>query len=353
MPPIRTIYTAESQVKHPATVLREMVRGVLGGRYAGYRLFMKDLKSEYSKSMFGLLWDFVDPLILATIFYLLMRANVFRSGEIRMPYSMFIIYGVLCYQTFMESVIMPLDLIGRSKVMLTHLKLSPESLLISVFYRICFNSIFRLTIILLFTLLASDLFMPARATEAPPGAAPVQEAASPGEQPMPEESAIAQNDAASTPSPSPAPQMGALATRNAVEAGGAAAEAPRLAFTILGFAKFLLCYPIMIFSGMAIGVFLAPFHVLYNDVGRVTRIILTPLRYVSPVLYALPATPLFLLIDRVNPLASFLNNLRSLAAENYFVDPLGMVAFTGIFAGLSLVGWFIFHVSIPVLADRA
>ena len=46
--------------------------------------------------------------------------------------------------------------------------------------------------------------------------------------------------------------------------------------------------PLIILAGMSFGFFLAPFHAIYSDVGRVVRIVLNPLRYLSPVIFAFP-----------------------------------------------------------------
>ncbi|MBI2435278.1 MAG: ABC transporter permease [Candidatus Hydrogenedentes bacterium] len=303
MPSNLTIYTPESKVRRPRTILREMARGMWRSPYISYRLFLKDLKSEYSRAAFGLLWDFVDPLILGTIFYFLMRADIFNAGTMGIPYSVFVIFGVLLFQTFVEATLQPLDVIGRSKVMLMQLKLTPEALILSVGYRVLFNSLFRVVIMLLFTLLntawAFQLIQQLRGT--PDAVIPPQ----------------------------------------------------AIHFAPLGFAGFFLMYPIMILAGMSIGVALAPFNVLYSDIGKVTRILMTPLRYLSPVLYTLHDRPLLDQVERYNPLAPLLNNLRTLATEGYFPDPTPFSICAGGFVLFFCLGWLFFHIAIPVLADRA
>ena len=103
------IYSADSQVKQLSKVFRSMLKGMIGTRYISYRLFIKDVRADYSKSIFGLLWDFLDPLVMAIIFYFLMRMRVVNPGEMKIPYAVFVIFGFLIYQTFMESVTMPLE----------------------------------------------------------------------------------------------------------------------------------------------------------------------------------------------------------------------------------------------------
>lgn len=274
------IYSAESRVLHVRGVLREMLSGLLRSRYIAYRLALKDIKSEYAKSAFGIVWDLLDPLVLGIVFLMLFKARVFDAGEIRMPYSVFVVYGILLYQVFSEATLLSVEVMHRSQGLLTQLKLPPEALILSVIYRVAFSSIFRIAVMVLFSLL-----------------------------------------------------------------GGA--------FSPVGFLKFLLGFPIIILYGVAIGIFLAPFNAIYRDVARFVRVVLVPLRYLSPVLFMIPNTSMLGLVLLVNPLASILSNLRLLATNNMLTDVRLALIHCGALAILGLVGWFIFHLSIPVLAERA
>jgi len=126
------------------------------------------------------------------------------------------------------------------------------------------------------------------------------------------------------------------------------------AFSLPGFLRFLAVYPIFVFFGMSVGIFLAPFNVLFNDVGRLVKTVLTPLRFISPVFIPLPATgKVASIINVVNPLVPLLNGMRSLATSNT-LPQLDRLAIWGAgYVALFLVGWFIFHVSVPILAEKA
>lgn len=271
------VYTAESQTNRLPEIIRSMIGGLRGTSYTSYRLFLKDVKSDYAKSKFGLIWDFIDPLVFAGIFYTLQKVGILSGGNVGMSYAVFVVYGFLLYQTFRESVLSPLKIMRSSRPILTHLKLPPECLLMSIFFRGIFNGGIRAIIMLGFSLVLGDFSLP-------------------------------------------------------------------------GFILFVILFPTIILVGMSIGIFLAPFNTVYNDVGRVTEIMLNPLRFGTPVMYSLDQFPL---INTINPITQILDNLRSLATSCTITDP-GLTAgkLTG-FVVLMLVGWFIFHVSIPVLAERA
>jgi lipopolysaccharide transport system permease protein len=272
-------------MRSPGEVIREMFGALLRSRYLAYRLFIKDLRSEYSRTAFGVFWDFLDPLIMGGVFYALMRIRVLSPGDLGMPYALFVIYGLLIYQTFVEGITFSLDVMRRSGSMLTQLKVPPEALLLSVMYRLLFNSIFRLAVMLVFSI---ALIVQAR-------------------------------------------------------------DLGLDAFSPLGFLAFVACYPILILAGMSIGILLAPFQVIYTDIGRLTRTVLVPLRYLTPVLYQIPIAWLL----KVNPIAIIVSDMRRLATSGEFASPGEFAARAAGFAVLFLFGWFVFHVSLPVLAERA
>lgn len=285
----RHVYSAESRTTHLGDVFRAMAGGLVRSRYMAYRLCIKDIRAESAKSAFGILWDFADPLVLGGIFYLLMRQRIINPGEMTMPYAVYVIYGLLLYTTFCESITLSLDVMQKSKMILTHLKLPPEAMILSVFFRVMFNGFFRIAVMFVFS----------------------------------------------------------VALHRSAVAEGLSAFSP------LGFVFFLACFPLLVLVGMSIGVFLAPFNAIYSDVGRAVRIVLLPLRYASPVLYVLPKTPFFDWVNTFNPIALLLTNLRLLATANTLDDPMGMALRCAIFLAVFLVGWLNFHLAIPVLAERA
>lgn len=269
-------YTAESRARAWREVLRDMASGVAHGHYMAYRLALKDVKGANAKSAFGLLWDLADPLVFGAIFYVLMRAGILHPGDLAIPYALFVTYGMLLYLTFAEAWLGAVRILPASRGLLTQVKAPPEALVLSVFYRVLFNSGFRIAVLLVFTV-----------------------------------------------------AMGA--------------------FSPLAFLKFLACYPLLVLGGMALGLILAPFNAVYNDVERAVRLVILPLRFATPVFFVIASETLI----RINPAAVLITNLRDLATANQFYDPLALVAWSGGLAGLFLLGWFAFHLSVPVLAERA
>lgn len=266
-----------------------MLHGMAASRYMALRLVVKDIKSDYAKSQFGLVWELVDPLVLGFIFYSLMRTHVINPGDTGMPYAVFIIYGLLMYATFSESVMRMVSLVRNSKPLLSHLKLPPEAMILSVLFRIGFNCFFRLAVMLFFSI---------------------------------------------------------LLRQSAMESGLSA-------FSPVGFLKFVAMFPSVILTGAAIGLFCAPLNAIYSDVGTALRIGLGPFRYLSPVLWPLPMTGIWAYVHAASPISHLLLDLRTLATANVMHYPETVLLRIAVFGLLFLFAWFIFHISIIVLSEKA
>lgn len=284
------VFSARPDALRVRATLRAMARGFWQSPYLAYRLVVRDVKANYSKSILGIFWDLADQLVLGCIFYVLMRNRVIMAGEMDVPYTVFVIYGLMLYSTFCQSLLMSIDLVKNSKGLLNQMRVPPEALVESVFLRVLFDSVFRIAAMLMFSLLLWP-----------------------------------------------------------------SAESRGLhAFSLPGFLEFLAIYPLFILCGMSVGLFLAPFNVVFSDVGRSAKLVLTPLRYITPVLWPIPATGfVFSIIDRINPLTPMIEGLRALATSGAFPDWPWALAWGAAYAAFFLAGWFIFHVSVPILAERA
>jgi len=162
------INSAESQSRHPAGVIGAMARGFARSPYTAYRLARKDVKGAYARTSLGLLWDLADPLMFGAIFYFLVVAGILHPGDMAVPYALFVTYGMLLYLTFTESLLAALRIFRTSRGLLAHVKLDPEALILSVFFRMLFNGSFRILVMLALTFFmvpAADLSLLRRASD--------------------------------------------------------------------------------------------------------------------------------------------------------------------------------------------
>ncbi len=153
------VHTTDAKTLSLRATLREMAAGAVRGRYLAWRLFRRENKSEVSSSFFGYLWYFADPLILALVFVLLRRGGVIEAEGMQMPYGVYVVFGMLLLQVFLDSLARPVGLIERHSHLVTQVKVPPESLLMAQLLHQLFMASFTIPI-LLFVAVVLDAFSP-------------------------------------------------------------------------------------------------------------------------------------------------------------------------------------------------
>ncbi len=152
-----TVFTAESMSQRPGPLAGSMLRGAWEGRRLAYRLFRKDLKAEFADSLLGYAWNFANPLILAAIFIVMQSGGILKTDTIAMPYPVYVVCGMLLFQTFIQSINLPLSLVSRSGQLINNVRVPAEGLIGSVVLRLGFDALFYVPIIL-GTLLLFNVF---------------------------------------------------------------------------------------------------------------------------------------------------------------------------------------------------
>ena len=121
----------------------EMWSGLRTGAYAGYRLYKQSRLHEQRSTRWSGIWDFAEPLVIAAVFIILRAGSVVDVGETEMSYGLFVVVGMLQWQTFVDALTRPLGLIRSSRNLLLHTKVSPESLLLMVVYEVGYKAALR------------------------------------------------------------------------------------------------------------------------------------------------------------------------------------------------------------------
>ena len=85
-------------------ILVRQVRGLARKRQVLVTLVQRDLRVRYAGSGLGYLWTVIDPLAMATIYFVVFTL-IFKARNVgHQPYVLFLIIGVLCWQWFSQSV---------------------------------------------------------------------------------------------------------------------------------------------------------------------------------------------------------------------------------------------------------
>ena len=137
---------------HPLRALardaRALARDARASRYLGWRLFRRDLSAEFDRARLGWLWNFADPLVLAAVFVLLRRGEAVAGTGVGVPYSVWVVLGMLSLQAFLNALTRPLKMLDQSRALRMQVPVKPAALLTAQLLRRGFDAAFFVPVML-------------------------------------------------------------------------------------------------------------------------------------------------------------------------------------------------------------
>jgi len=108
----------------------------------------------------------------------------------------------------------------------------------------------------------------------------------------------------------------------------------------------------LVLFGTLIGLLLAPFGLLYRDVGRGLALLTGAWLMLTPVVYPVPTAGTFATLVRWNPVTALLVTTRELATTGVVSDPARFAIVTAASLLGLLVTWVVFRLAMPFVVER-
>ncbi|PLZ98665.1 polysialic acid transporter [Fischerella thermalis CCMEE 5268] len=108
----------------------------------------------------------------------------------------------------------------------------------------------------------------------------------------------------------------------------------------------------LVLLGTFIGILLAPFGVLYQDVSKGLSLITGFWLFLTPVVYAVPNEGTFGYLVKLNPVTPLLVTTRELATTGVVSEPLGFWVVSAITIIGLLMTWIAFRLAMPFVVER-
>jgi lipopolysaccharide transport system permease protein len=121
-----------------------MLRDLARSRELAWRLLIRDLRAQYRQSIFGILWAFLPPILMAVAFTLARRTQILVVGETSLPYPVYVLFSTILWQTFVEALNGPLQAISQAKPMLARINFPREALILAKLGELAVNFAIKL-----------------------------------------------------------------------------------------------------------------------------------------------------------------------------------------------------------------
>lgn len=143
-----TVYSPDSELLNFGSLLRTMWGDLLASRELAWRLLVRNINAQYRQSLLGYAWAFLPPLFTTAIWVFLQSQKVFNVADTGMPYPIFVLTGTVLWQTFVEALQAPLQMVNESRGMLVKINFPREALILTGIGQVLFNFGIRVTILL-------------------------------------------------------------------------------------------------------------------------------------------------------------------------------------------------------------
>jgi lipopolysaccharide transport system permease protein len=124
-------------------LIKDIIVGIKNGNEIAIRLFIRDLKSGFEKSLLGYFWLIIPPLATSGIWIFLTSTNVINIVNVPMNYSAYCFIGTTIWGVFSESVSKPLQRYKSGMSMMVKLNFPRESFVLAATYDLIFGIFIR------------------------------------------------------------------------------------------------------------------------------------------------------------------------------------------------------------------
>ena len=141
------IYGPGSLLREPRRLFRDMKRDLVASRELAWRLFVRNTSAKYRQTMLGYAWAFLPPVFTTLVFVFLRENGFFNISETRVPYAVFLLAGIVLWETFADALNSPIRMVAQSTSMLTKVNFPREALILAGIGEVLFSFLIRLSLL--------------------------------------------------------------------------------------------------------------------------------------------------------------------------------------------------------------
>ncbi len=124
-----------------------------------WRLFVRNIRSAHRKSVLGLVWLVIPPLVNTGVWVLLHANGIIRYDEqASISYPVFALTGIIFWQVFLDALQVPFQLMEKYQDIIKYLRFNHLALMGASILEAAFNVFIRLSLLTIFLILLGAPF---------------------------------------------------------------------------------------------------------------------------------------------------------------------------------------------------
>lgn len=144
-------YRKDQQLKL-GFLLGSSLKDIFSSRFLATQLAVRDIKAQYRQSFLGVFWAFVTPLMTALVWLVLKQSGTVSLSDTGIPYPVYVFSGTLIWSIIVEAINSPIGSTNSAKSILTKINFPKEALLVSGIFKLLFNSLVKVVLLVVFIL---------------------------------------------------------------------------------------------------------------------------------------------------------------------------------------------------------
>jgi len=141
------VYTPDSDLLRPGALVRDMLADLWLGRGLAWQLFLRDIRGQYRQSLLGSLWLVIPSLVSMAVWTFLTAQGVLQVRDTGVPYPVFVLTGLVLWDTFVAALHMPLGAVSAAMGLLTKIRFPREALLLAGLGHVAFQTVIKLCLL--------------------------------------------------------------------------------------------------------------------------------------------------------------------------------------------------------------
>lgn len=131
-------------------LFKESLKDLYDSRFLSRQLAVRDIQAQYRQSYLGIFWALIMPLTTAFVWIFLNQSGMIQLTDTGIPYPVYAFAGTLIWTILVEAINMPTKVTNGAKSILTKINFPKEALIVSGVYKLLFNSMVKVILLLVF-----------------------------------------------------------------------------------------------------------------------------------------------------------------------------------------------------------
>ena len=132
------------------TLLGDTIKDFFGSHFLALQLAQRDISAQYRQSYLGILWLFITPLATAGVWIFLNASGTVALTDAGISYPVYAFSGTLVWSIIIEAINAPTFTTNAARGIISKINFPKEALILSGIYKLCFNSMVKIILLLLF-----------------------------------------------------------------------------------------------------------------------------------------------------------------------------------------------------------